>query len=130
MLALSWIAALDSLCLGYGVASVLQSVGARRVATATGVTGLAAILIQVPYLIGLGLDGVAFVANVVALRELPLFLVQTVLSASIGVTAVLAVVRGARFGWKDWTSLGGVGRRVGLPGIQCRARGGDVAALC
>ena len=104
MLTLSWIAALVS-CVGYGVASVLQSVGARRVATATGVTGLAAILIQVPYLIGLGLDGVAFVANVVALRELPLFLVQTVLSASIGVTAVLAVVRGARFGWKDWTSL-------------------------
>ncbi len=105
MLILSWIAAVVA-CLGYGSASVLQSVGARRVATATGVTGIAAILVQVPYLIGLGLDGIAFLANVVALRELPLFLVQTVLSASIGVTAVLAFLRGARFGWRDWTSLG------------------------
>ena len=75
-------------------------------ATATGVTGLAAILIQGPYLIGLGLDGIAFVANVVALRELPLFLVQTVLAASIGVTAVLAFLRGSRFTWRDWASLG------------------------
>ncbi len=105
MLTLSWFAAVVS-CLGYGSASVLQSVGARRVAKATGVTGLAAILTQAPYVIGLGLDGVAFLANVVALRELPLFLVQTVLSASIGVTAVLAVLRGARFRWQDWVSLG------------------------
>ncbi|HET9648238.1 MAG TPA: hypothetical protein VFP34_08400 [Microlunatus sp.] len=105
MIVVSWIAALVS-CLGYGSASVLQSVGARRVATATGVGGVAAILVQAPYLLGLGLDGIAFLANVIALRELPLFLVQTVLSASIGVTAVLAFLRGAPFARRDWASLG------------------------
>src|SRR6478736_1424095 len=117
MLIVSWIAAIVA-CLGYGTASVLQSVGARRVATANGVTGVAAILVQAPYLLGLGLDGVAFLANVVALRVLPLFLVQTILSASIGVTAALAFARGARFRWLDWTSLGVLAVGLVLLGVS------------
>ena len=89
LLALSWVAAFIA-CLGYGVGSVLQSVGARRTAAATGLTGLGRILGQLPYLLGLALDGVAFLAQVVALQRLPLFLVQSVLVASVGVTAVIA----------------------------------------
>ena len=48
---LSWIAAVVA-CLAYGVATVLQSVGARRAATATGVGGVVGIVTQVPYLAG------------------------------------------------------------------------------
>lgn len=105
MLALSWVAAIVA-CLGYGVGSVLQSVGAQRTAQVTSVSGVALILVQIPYLLGLGIDGLAFVANVVALQQLPLFLVQAILTASVGVTAVIAALRGTRLTWKDWTSLG------------------------
>ncbi len=108
MVALSWAAALVA-CLGYGVASVLQSVGARRTAHVSGVTGVALILVQAPYLVGLLSDAVAFAANVVALRELPLFLVQSIMTASVGVTAVIASLRGERLGRKDWLSLAVLG---------------------
>ncbi|WP_375423573.1 hypothetical protein [uncultured Friedmanniella sp.] len=108
MVALSWVAAVVA-CLGYGVASVLQSEGARRTAQRTGAAGLAAIVVQLPYLAGLAADAVAFVANVVALRELPLFLVQSVVTASVGVTALVARIRGERLGRRDWTALGVLG---------------------
>ncbi len=104
MVALSWAAAVLA-CLGYGVASVLQSEGAKRTAKATGVGGLALIVLQLPYLLGLAADGVAFLANVVALRELPLFLVQSIVTASVGVTAVVASLRGERLRRRDWGSL-------------------------
>lgn len=108
MLALSWVAAFVA-CLGYGVGSVLQSVGARRTAEVTGLSGITRILRQLPYLMGLGLDGVAFLANVVALQRLPLFLVQSVLVGSVGVTAVIAAFRGQRLDRKDWGSLAALG---------------------
>lgn len=95
--------------MGYGAGSVLQSVGARRTAEVTALSGVTRILRQLPYLLGLGLDGVAFLANVVALQRLPLFLVQSVLVGSVGVTAVLAAVRGQRLRGRDWASLGALG---------------------
>lgn len=111
MIVLSWVAAFVC-CLGYGVGSVLQSVGAKRAAAATGVSGVAVIVTQLPYLLGLAADGVAFLGNVVAARELPLFLVQSIMAASVGVTAVIAAIRGARLLGRDWAALGVLG--VGL----------------
>lgn len=105
MLALSWVAAFVA-CVGYGLGSVLQSVGANRTAEVTGIGGVGRILRQLPYLVGLGLDGVGFLGNVVALQRLPLFLVQSVLVGSVGVTAVVAALRGQRLGRRDWASLG------------------------
>ncbi len=107
MLALSWVAAFVA-CLGYGVGSVLQSVGARQTGEPAGLGGVTRILRQLPYLLGLGLDGVAFLANVVALQRLPLFLVQSVLVGSVGVTAVIAALRGQRLGRRDWGSIAGL----------------------
>ncbi len=81
-------AALAALC--YGAGSILQSIGARRVQPGQGaglVTGLAR---QLPYLAGLALDLAGFAASVLALRTLPLFLVQCAVAASVGVTALLA----------------------------------------
>ncbi|HEY5821467.1 MAG TPA: hypothetical protein VIT20_05800 [Propionibacteriaceae bacterium] len=108
MLALSWVAAFVA-CLGYGVGSVLQSVGARRTAHVAGVSGVALILLQAPYLIGLAADALAFMANVVALQQLPLFLVQSIMTASVGVTAVIASIRGEALSGKDWVSLAVLG---------------------
>lgn len=108
MLLVSWLAAVVA-CLGYGASSVLQSVGARQAAAVTGLTGLALILRQVPYLAGLGLDAIAFGANVVALDRLPLFVVQSIVAASVGVTAVIAWLRGARLATRDWISLAVLG---------------------
>ena len=108
MVVLSWLGAIVA-CLGYGVASVLQSVAAKRSAEVVGLAGLALIIKQVPYLVGLAADGLGFLGNVVALQRLPLFLVQSIVAGSVGVTAVIASLRGARLSWKDWTSLAVLG---------------------
>ena len=70
----------------YGVASVLQAVGARRVSAGNPLRALT----QPPYLAGLALDGLGFAAQVLALRSLPVFAVQAALAASLAVTAVAA----------------------------------------
>jgi drug/metabolite transporter (DMT)-like permease len=108
MLALSWLGAIVA-CLGYGVASVFQSVAAKRAAEVVGVTGLAMIIKQLPYLLGLAMDALAFGGNVLALQRLPLFLVQSIVAASVGVTAVIASLRGAHLSRKDWFSLAVLG---------------------
>ncbi|UWP78892.1 hypothetical protein Dfulv_27380 [Dactylosporangium fulvum] len=69
---------------GYGVASVLQSVGARRGA------GLARTLRDPVYLGGIVLDLLAWLASLVALRALPVYQVQAVLAGSLAVTVVVA----------------------------------------
>lgn len=74
----------------YGVASVAQSYAAQR---ASG----AAVLRHPAYLAGLGCDLLAWLASLVALASLPLFVVQSLLAGSLAVTVVLArVVLGTR----------------------------------
>jgi drug/metabolite transporter (DMT)-like permease len=77
----------------YGVASVLQSVAARRAPIGDYLDPrlLVRLARQLPYLIGITLDLLGFLASVIALRTLPLFFVQAVVSSSVGVTALLAV---------------------------------------
>jgi drug/metabolite transporter (DMT)-like permease len=120
MVALSWAAALVA-CLGYGVGSVLQSIGARRTAHVAGVTGAALIVLQLPYLLGLACDALAFLANVVALQGLPLFLVQSVVTASVGVTAVIASILGDRLSRRSWMSLGVLGAGLVLLSLTADA---------
>lgn len=69
----------------YGVASVAQSYAAQR---ATG----AAVLRHPAYVAGLGCDLLAWVASLVALTALPLFVVQSLLAGSLAVTVVLAAL--------------------------------------
>lgn len=90
-------AVFSALC--YGVASVLQALGVRRDTEHGG--GRAPLLIRVlgrwPFVAGIGLDLLAFLAQVTALRSLPLFVVQAAQAASLAVIAVVAVpVLGAR----------------------------------
>ena len=126
MLLLSWLGAIVA-CFGYGVASVLQSVAAKRGAEVVGLTGLTMIVKQLPYLLGLALDALAFGGNVLALRRLPLFLVQSIVAASVGVTAVVASLRGANLSRKDWLSLAVLG--VGLILLSITAAPGTAARI-
>ena len=66
----------------FGVASVLQAVGSRRLATAAPDARLLLRLLRsLPYVAGLGLDVVGFAATVVALRTLPLFVVESAIAS-------------------------------------------------
>lgn len=93
--------------LGYGSASVLQSVAARREAPGSGLDPrlLVRLARSAPYVGGLSLDLAAFLASLVALRTLPLFLVQSAVAASVGVTAIIAGALGARLRRREITSL-------------------------
>ncbi len=77
---------------GYGVGTVFQAIGAARADRAgyLDVGLLLRLARQGPYVLGLAFDAVAFVAAVVALQHLPLFVVQAAVAASVGVTAVVA----------------------------------------
>lgn len=86
-------AAAGAAAICYGVASVLQAIGARRTAQRqVGAQLLVRLARELPYVAGLGLDLAGFVLSVVALHSLPLFLVQSLIAANVGVTAVAAVL--------------------------------------
>ena len=78
----------------YGFGTILQALGVRRASTAAGLdlALFARLARQRFYLAGLGLDAIGFVASLVALQTLPLFVVQTAIVGSVGVTALAAVV--------------------------------------
>src|SRR5882757_5151710 len=92
----------------YGFGTILQATGARRASTSGHLDVLlfGRLARQLPYVAGLALDGVGFVASIIALRTLPLFVVQAALAGSIGVTAVTAVfVFGFRLHRSDIAAL-------------------------
>lgn len=94
--------------LAYGTGSVLQAVAARR---ATGT----AVVRQPTYVAGTLCDLVAFAASLVAVRGLPLFAVQSVLAASLGVTVVLArAVLGTPVRRRDAAALAAVVAALGV----------------
>src|SRR5260221_213503 len=122
----------------YGLGTVLQATGARRASTAghLDIKLFARLARQLPYVAGLGLDAIGFVAGVVALRTLPLFVVQAAIAGSIGVTALTAVVV---FGFRLRTAdilaiavlialLGLLGASAGVRGV-CAARPGPLFGL-
>ena len=99
----------------YGLATVLQAVGARR--TSGGDTLDVGLLVRLahqgPYLAGLALDVGGVLFTVLALRKLPLFVVQAAIAGSLAVTAV-AAARTFHTPLKpgEWAAIGAVG--VGL----------------
>lgn len=75
----------------YGAASVVQAFGVRQLSlVAAGESWTVRLWTARWYGAGLALDGLGFLASVVALRTLPLFLVQALVASSLGITAVLA----------------------------------------
>ncbi|MER6299079.1 hypothetical protein ABT247_05815 [Kitasatospora sp. NPDC001539] len=91
-----------TVCFGFG--AVAQARGARSAPRADRVRAglLAALLRSWQFILGTLLDILGFVLSIVALRSLPLFLVQAVTNASLAVTALAAVwLLGARLGRSD-----------------------------
>jgi hypothetical protein len=82
--------------LAYGMASYLQGLGVARAGggRSPGVARTLRGLVSAPFVAGMGLDLVGVGLGSVALRELPLFLVQAAGVASVGVTALLAALAG------------------------------------
>lgn len=113
-------ALLASIC--YGAAAVLQAVGIRRfAATPADLPMLARLGRARLYVLGLALDLVGFLASVVALRTLPLFLVQSVIATSVAVTALLAArFLGARLRRSEVVAL-----VVVVVGLVCLAVTGE-----
>ncbi|MFJ1759774.1 hypothetical protein ACIOD2_05610 [Amycolatopsis sp. NPDC088138] len=123
--------ALGAAC-AYGVASVMQSVAAQ--ATDTGADGvdpklLVRVLGQWKFVLGLSLDVLGFVAQIVALHVLPLFVVQAALAASLAVTAVAARFLGVRLGKREWGAIVVVCAGLGLLGAAAESEGSDPVGL-
>jgi drug/metabolite transporter (DMT)-like permease len=79
-------------CLCYGVATVFQAMGARRVDGSAGVDPrlLMRVLGSLPFLLGTAMDACGLIFNLFALRGLPLFEVQGIVNTNLAVTAVFA----------------------------------------
>ncbi|MFE4974997.1 DMT family transporter [Kitasatospora sp. NPDC056651] len=95
-----------TVCFGFG--AVFQARGARSAPRADRVRAglLAALARSWQFITGTLLDIVGFVLSIVALRTLPLFLVQAVTNASLAVTAVAAVrLLGARLRRGDLAAI-------------------------
>lgn len=80
--------------LSYGIGSVMQAVAARRAEMRPNLDPMLLVrLVGDPtYVSSLVLDLFGFVASVIALRTLPLFMVQSAVAGSVGVTAIIASV--------------------------------------
>ena len=117
--------------LGYGSASVLQSVAARKAESGSGLDPrlLVRLARSGPYVAGLALDLAAFVASLVALRTLPLFLVQSAVASSVGVTAVIAAAIGVRLGRREIASLVVLGAGLLLLASSAQAQQGTPLTL-
>lgn len=78
----------------YGFGSVLQAMAARDADAVEGLDPrlLARLLKSWRYLVGVGLDGLGFVLGLVAVRSLPLFVVQSIVASFLAITAVLGAV--------------------------------------
>jgi len=114
----------------YGIGSVLQAIGARRTHSAEGLDPrlLLRLLRSWPYLAGIGLDCVGFLLSIVALRTLPLFVVQAVVASSLAVTALLGtVVLHMRLGPRDVVGL--IVVVVGLAMLAVSAAEGETTGV-
>jgi drug/metabolite transporter (DMT)-like permease len=92
----------------YGVATVLQAVSARAAPHTADVDPrlLLRLSRQMPFVAGMALDVIGFGLQFLALRLVPVFLVQAAMSANPAVTALLAVpVLRVRLGRRDWTAM-------------------------
>ncbi|MQA62655.1 MAG: hypothetical protein GEU86_14445 [Actinophytocola sp.] len=99
--------------LASGSGSILESIGVRRAGAFGGTSmDLVGLRRQWIYFAGLGADLTGFVCAAAALRQLPLFLVQSVLAFSVGVTATIATFLGTRLSPAGWLTLG-----VGATGL-------------
>jgi drug/metabolite transporter (DMT)-like permease len=125
----------SALC--YGIAAVMQAMAIRsasrrpaRVREGDPAAGrvdpglIIRLLGQWRFLISLGIDIIGFLAQLVALRRLPLFAVQAMVAANLAVIAVLAAwLMRARLNLAEWLAVTAVVVGVGLLGASAGAQG-------
>jgi len=108
----------------YGTASVMQAVATRSVEPASK-SGVDPVLLmravqQWRYLVGIGLDALGFLLQVMALRLVPIYVVAAALAASIAVTGVVSAwLLSTRLSRAEWTAVGVV--CVSLAALACAA---------
>ncbi|MZD07931.1 hypothetical protein GTW43_23015 [Streptomyces sp. SID5785] len=112
----------------FGTASVLQAMAARSADPGTGSGVDPALLVralrQWRYLVGLALDGLGFVLQIVALRSLPIYAVGAALAASLAVTAVVAArLLRVRLRGPEWGAVGAVCAGLAMLGLASGAEG-------
>jgi drug/metabolite transporter (DMT)-like permease len=112
----------------YGVAAVMQAMAVRAASRRTVTTGksrlgtvdpglVVRMLHQWPFIASLGLDLIGFFAQLVALRQLPLFAAQAIIAGNLAVTAVFAAwLIHLELAWREWLAVGGVILGVGMLG--------------
>jgi drug/metabolite transporter (DMT)-like permease len=123
--------ALAAAC-AYGIASVMQSAAAQSTADESyGVDPrlLVRVLGQWKFVAGLGLDTLGFVAQLAALRVLPLFVVQSALAASLAVTALASMALGAKLGQREWVAIVAVCAGLSLLGASAVGEGSQPVGL-
>jgi drug/metabolite transporter (DMT)-like permease len=126
-------ALLSAVC--YGVASVMQAIAVRAASrrsmaqVAQGGEGVdAGLLVRMArqglFLASIGIDLVGFIAQLVALRRLPLFAVQAIMASNLAVTAVCAAwLMKARLALREWLAVAGVVAGVSLLGLSAGSEG-------
>src|SRR5262245_10811761 len=123
---LSLACALGAACC-FGVASAMQGLAARAASDGTaGVSPrlLVRMLGQWRFIVSIGLDFIGFIAQLIALRRLPLFAVQAVIASSLAVTAVTAAwFAGHTLAGREWAAVFGVVAGVTMLGTSAGASG-------
>jgi drug/metabolite transporter (DMT)-like permease len=126
-------ALLSALC--YGVASVMQAIAVRAASrrsmaqVAQAGEGVdAGLLVRMArqglFLASIAIDIVGFVAQIIALRRLPLFAVQAIMASNLAVTAVCAAwLMRARLAIREWLAVAGVIAGVSLLGLSAGSEG-------
>src|SRR5260370_42468710 len=129
----SLVAALVS-ALCYGVAAVMQAMAVRAASHRTAADGAAGtgvdpglivrMLRQGMFLASIGIDFVGFVAQLIALRRLPLVAVQAILASNLAATAAFPALLIKTRPWvREGRAAGGVGGGGGLAGSYEGGRG-------
>ena len=113
----------------FGVASVIQALSARAASRGSAHVSprlLVRMLGQWRFIASLGLDLVGFLAQLVALRRLPLFVVQAAIASSLAVTAVMSawLAKHALAG-REWVAV--VAVTIGIAMLGSSA--GDTGAV-
>lgn len=119
-------AAISAVC--YGVASVFQAQAARRAEASDRVDPrlLIRMATQLPYLLSICLDLGGFAFGVLALRTLPLYVVQSITSANLAVTALLvAAVYRVRLAAREWVAVVTICVGLALLGLSSGREGSN-----
>jgi drug/metabolite transporter (DMT)-like permease len=123
-------AAIAAVC--YGLASVLQARAARRSAGSEHVDPrlLIRLATQLPYLVGLLLDFAGFALAVVALRSLPLYVVQAITASNLAVSAlVVAGFFRVRLAAREWLAIVAICVGLALLGLSAGEEGAQGSEL-